>query len=179
MGEDEAGFASAEAIVALRPLCAELSERDRRIIYLRFFHEWTQARIAEEFGVTQMQISRLLARILGQLRGRLGSLDLRSQRPAAAVSSIGTDREGSSYWTVPPASLCAGGALIAARRALMPSPAAVRGYANSVVTSTSRRPSPAPWFRVADSAGTPASDLALVWPATRAATPSARMREHP
>ena len=84
LGEDETGFASAEAIVALRPLCEELSERDRRIIYLRYFHEWTQARIAEEFGVTQMQISRLLARILGQLRGRLGSLD--DEEPAAAVS---------------------------------------------------------------------------------------------
>jgi RNA polymerase sigma-70 factor (sigma-B/F/G subfamily) len=88
LGEDDAGFASAEAIVALRPLCAELSERDRRIIYLRYFHEWTQARIAEEFGVTQMQISRLLARILGQLRHRLGSLDVEgaSQPSAAAVS---------------------------------------------------------------------------------------------
>ncbi|MBA2444695.1 MAG: SigB/SigF/SigG family RNA polymerase sigma factor [Nocardioidaceae bacterium] len=75
LGDDDAGFARAEAVVALRPLCRELSERDRRIIYLRFFREWTQARIAEEFGVTQMQVSRLLTRILKQLRSQLEDLD--------------------------------------------------------------------------------------------------------
>jgi RNA polymerase sigma-70 factor (sigma-B/F/G subfamily) len=75
IGEDDLGFDRAEALVALRPLCRRLSERDRRIVYLRFFCEWTQARIAEEFGVTQMQISRLLSRILSQLRDELGSLE--------------------------------------------------------------------------------------------------------
>jgi RNA polymerase sigma-B factor len=71
LGDDDPGFAHAEAVVALRPLCRRLSERDRRIIYLRFFHEWTQARIAEEFGVTQMQVSRLLTRILRDMRNEL------------------------------------------------------------------------------------------------------------
>jgi RNA polymerase sigma-70 factor (sigma-B/F/G subfamily) len=75
IGDDDLGFDRAEALVALRPLCRKLSDRDRRIVYLRFFCEWTQARIAEEFGVTQMQISRLLSRILGRLRDELGSLD--------------------------------------------------------------------------------------------------------
>jgi RNA polymerase sigma-B factor len=75
IGEDDLGFERAEVLVALQPLCRQLSERDRRIVYLRFFCEWTQARIAEEFGVTQMQISRLLSRILNRLREELGSLD--------------------------------------------------------------------------------------------------------
>jgi RNA polymerase sigma-B factor len=75
IGADDLGFDRAEALVALRPLCRQLSERDRRIVYLRFFCEWTQARIAEEFGVTQMQISRLLSRILTRLREELGSLE--------------------------------------------------------------------------------------------------------
>jgi RNA polymerase sigma-B factor len=75
IGEDDLGFERAEVLVALQPLCRQLSERDRRIVYLRFFCEWTQARIAEEFGVTQMQISRLLSRILTRLRDELGSLD--------------------------------------------------------------------------------------------------------
>ena len=75
LGGDDAGFDRAEAMVALRPLCRRLSERDRRIVYLRFFREWTQARIAEEFGVTQMQISRLLSRILSDLRDQLGDVD--------------------------------------------------------------------------------------------------------
>ncbi len=75
LGDRDPGFERAEAVVALRPLCQQLSERDRRIVYLRFFHEWTQARIAEEFGVTQMQVSRLLTRILKQLRTQLGAPD--------------------------------------------------------------------------------------------------------
>jgi RNA polymerase sigma-B factor len=75
IGADDLGYDRAEALVALRPLCRQLSERDRRIVYLRFFCEWTQARIAEEFGVTQMQISRLLSRILTRLREELGTLD--------------------------------------------------------------------------------------------------------
>ena len=75
LGTDDPGFAHAEAVVALRPLCRNLSERERRIVYLRFFHEWTQARIAEEFGVTQMQVSRLLTRIFAKLREQLGELE--------------------------------------------------------------------------------------------------------
>jgi len=71
LGADDRGYDRAEALVVLRPLCRKLSARDRRILYLRFFHEWTQAKIAAEFGVTQMQVSRLLARILKQLRDQL------------------------------------------------------------------------------------------------------------
>jgi RNA polymerase sigma-70 factor (sigma-B/F/G subfamily) len=71
LGDRDPGFDQAEAIVALGPICRRLSMRDRRIVYLRFFCEWTQARIAEEFGVTQMQVSRLLSRILKDLRSQL------------------------------------------------------------------------------------------------------------
>src|SRR5688572_32273303 len=48
-----------------------LSDRDRRILELRFFHGWTQEQIARDIGVTQMQVSRLLARILTDLRAEL------------------------------------------------------------------------------------------------------------
>ncbi len=71
LGDHDPGFAHAEAVVALGPICRRLSERDRRIVYLRFFHEWTQAKIAQEFGVTQMQVSRLLSRILRDMRAQL------------------------------------------------------------------------------------------------------------
>jgi RNA polymerase sigma-70 factor (sigma-B/F/G subfamily) len=83
IGSEDLGFDRAEALVALRPLCRQLSERDRRIVYLRFFCEWTQARIAAEFGVTQMQISRLLSRILTRLRDDLGTPDEPVVRGAA------------------------------------------------------------------------------------------------
>lgn len=88
LGDDDPGYARAEAVVALRPLCQRLPERDRRIVYLRFFHEWTQARIAEEFGVTQMQVSRLLTRILKDLKLELGPLDFTRRTPSGADAEI-------------------------------------------------------------------------------------------
>lgn len=64
---EQAGAAS-EARLVLAPVVRRLSERDRRILYLRFFEDLTQAEIGEDLGVTQMQVSRLLSRILGELR---------------------------------------------------------------------------------------------------------------
>lgn len=58
---------------ALRPLLAQLSERERRILLLRFFGGLTQSQIAEQVGISQMHVSRLLARTLADLReGLLG-----------------------------------------------------------------------------------------------------------
>jgi RNA polymerase sigma-B factor len=57
-----------EDLHTLAPLLAELCERDRYLLSLRFGQELTQTRIAEILGISQMQVSRLLARILGQLR---------------------------------------------------------------------------------------------------------------
>lgn len=69
---DEEDMSAAEARVMLAPAVRSLSERDQRILYLRFFKQWTQEQIAQEIGVTQMQVSRLLGRILKDLRGQLG-----------------------------------------------------------------------------------------------------------
>jgi RNA polymerase sigma-B factor len=71
MPDDDTGFASAEARVLLGPVVRALSVRDRRILELRFFEGWTQEQIARDIGVTQMQVSRLLARILRDLRSEL------------------------------------------------------------------------------------------------------------
>ncbi|ROR90926.1 sigma-70 family RNA polymerase sigma factor [Nocardioides aurantiacus] len=60
--------AAVEARTALGPLVRRLGERDRRVIELRFFQGLTQSEIAKDIGVTQMQISRRLARILRDLR---------------------------------------------------------------------------------------------------------------
>ena len=63
--------AAAEARVMLRPVVRRLSERDRKLLRMRFFDESTQQEIADEFGVTQSQVSRLLSRIIEDLRGSL------------------------------------------------------------------------------------------------------------
>ena len=68
---DDSAMNDAEARVMLAPAVRELPEREREILYLRFFKQQTQAQIASEVGVTQMQVSRILARVLTQLRGRL------------------------------------------------------------------------------------------------------------
>ncbi len=74
IGSEETGQGAVEARVVLAPVVRDLPDRDRRILMLRFFRGWTQQEIAEDIGVTQMQVSRLLSRILTDLRGRLGEL---------------------------------------------------------------------------------------------------------
>lgn len=52
----------------VRPFIEALPERERTILTLRFFEEMTQSQIAERLGISQMHVSRLLARTLGRLR---------------------------------------------------------------------------------------------------------------
>jgi len=73
IGMDEAGFERVEQRAALDHLTAILTPRERRVIVLRFEHELTQAEIAQHVGVSQMQVSRILSRILGDLRNHLAA----------------------------------------------------------------------------------------------------------
>ncbi len=71
LGTKDVGFGRAELHVMLSGVVRDLCERDRRIVALRFYHDYTQRQIAEEIGVTQMQVSRLLTRITAELRAQL------------------------------------------------------------------------------------------------------------
>ncbi len=71
LGTEDRAFSRAEARLLLGPLLSNLSARDRQVLELRFVHELTQREVGEHIGVTQMQVSRILARVLGQLRGQL------------------------------------------------------------------------------------------------------------
>ena len=53
---------------SLKPLLERLPPREKRILLLRFFGNMTQSQIATELGISQMHVSRLLARTLAQLR---------------------------------------------------------------------------------------------------------------
>ncbi len=55
----------------LRPLLQGLPDRERTIVILRFFGELTQTQIAQQVGISQMHVSRLLSRTLTQLRAQL------------------------------------------------------------------------------------------------------------
>jgi RNA polymerase sigma-B factor len=66
---------SVEEREVLRPLLAELAPRERTILALRFFHQLTQTQIAEQVGISQMHVSRLLSQTLTFLRERMASPD--------------------------------------------------------------------------------------------------------
>ena len=53
---------------SIRPLIDRLPPREKQILLLRFFRQMTQSQIAEEVGISQMHVSRLLTRTLAELR---------------------------------------------------------------------------------------------------------------
>ena len=65
------GFDLAEARAVLAPMLARLTPRERTIVEMRFFRGCTQSEIGREIGVTQMQVSRLLARLIARMREQL------------------------------------------------------------------------------------------------------------
>ncbi|MFL6107606.1 MAG: SigB/SigF/SigG family RNA polymerase sigma factor [Marmoricola sp.] len=68
LGSWDPEFASAEARLMLAPAIRGLGERDRTVLQLRFVEGLTQQQIGEQVGVSQMQVSRILNRVLAQLR---------------------------------------------------------------------------------------------------------------
>jgi RNA polymerase sigma-B factor len=68
LGTDDESLEGVEYRESLRPLLEQLPEREKRILLLRFFRGLTQSEIAAEIGISQMHVSRLLARTLAQLR---------------------------------------------------------------------------------------------------------------
>lgn len=68
IGEDDVAIENLEYFASLAPLIQKLAERERHILYLRFFKGMTQSKIAEEVGISQMHVSRLLTRVLAFLR---------------------------------------------------------------------------------------------------------------
>ena len=71
IGAADPDFERVEVREALRPLLAQLSAREQRIIALRFFGNLTQSQIAAQVGLSQMHVSRLLTHALGVLRAGL------------------------------------------------------------------------------------------------------------
>ncbi|NKQ28796.1 RNA polymerase sigma factor SigF, partial [Streptomyces galbus] len=71
IGSEDRALDLVEDFHTLAPLIADLDERDRQIIHMRFVEELTQAQIGERLGVSQMHVSRLLSRTLARLRAGL------------------------------------------------------------------------------------------------------------
>ncbi|MCW3816120.1 SigB/SigF/SigG family RNA polymerase sigma factor [Micromonospora sp. DR5-3] len=71
LGTEDGEYELAELRASLGPALATLDEREQRILTLRFYGNLTQSEIAARVGVSQMHVSRLLARALTKLRGQL------------------------------------------------------------------------------------------------------------
>lgn len=67
MASVDRGFGDVDDQEAVRSLLLTLPDRERRIIELRFFHDMSQSEIAEQVGLSQMHVSRLLRRALNRL----------------------------------------------------------------------------------------------------------------
>ena len=68
LGTIEHGYEVSEDRAVLAPGLAALDERERRILHLRFFEGLTQSQIAEQIGISQMHVSRLIRRSLEKMR---------------------------------------------------------------------------------------------------------------
>ena len=64
IGIDDEALEHVEIRESIKPLLDRLDPREKKILLLRFFRNMTQSQIAEEIGVSQMHVSRLLSRTL-------------------------------------------------------------------------------------------------------------------
>jgi RNA polymerase sigma-B factor len=71
LGSDDQALGDVELHESLTPALDRLPDRERRILQLRFYGNMTQSQIAAQVGISQMHVSRLLARTLTRLRQEL------------------------------------------------------------------------------------------------------------
>ena len=80
LGTEEGAHHAVEAHLIVAPLLASLKHRDRQLVQRRFYDGWTQREIGAELGMSQIQVSRHLTKILATMRAQIGELT----PPAAA-----------------------------------------------------------------------------------------------
>jgi RNA polymerase sigma-B factor len=71
--ETDEDIGRTEARLIIDEALAKLDDDERRLIWLRFFEQRSQSEIAEEIGTSQMQVSRLLARLMIKMRIIIGA----------------------------------------------------------------------------------------------------------
>ena len=80
LGGDDPSLEILEGWASVAPAVKDLPERERRVLYLRFFRGLTQSEIANEVGVSQMHVSRILSQTLATLRQAVGAEDAETLR---------------------------------------------------------------------------------------------------
>jgi RNA polymerase sigma-B factor len=76
LGTEEHQYEVSEDRAVLEPGFRVLDERERKILHLRFFEGLTQSQIAQQVGISQMHVSRLIRRSLEKIRGEIASDEL-------------------------------------------------------------------------------------------------------
>lgn len=76
LATDVEEYEIAEEWAEFEPHLNALPERERTIIVLRFFRDWTQSQIAQELGISQMHVSRLLSQTLQKLREAVAGVEI-------------------------------------------------------------------------------------------------------
>lgn len=76
-----------EELACLREAMHDLDPADRELLYRRYFCEETQVQLGERLGMSQMQVSRRLARVLVALQERLQESSYADSSPSAAAST--------------------------------------------------------------------------------------------
>jgi RNA polymerase sigma-B factor len=82
LGEEEHEYQVSEDRVVLEPGFRVLDERERTILHLRFFKGLTQSQIAQQVGISQMHVSRLIRRSLEKIRAEIAADELEERRVA-------------------------------------------------------------------------------------------------
>ena len=86
IGEEEHEYEVSEDRAVLEPGFRVLDERERRILHLRFFKGLTQSQIAQQVGISQMHVSRLIRRSLEKIRDEIVEEEEAEPRRAATAS---------------------------------------------------------------------------------------------
>jgi len=87
LGDDDPAVAHTIDMEAVNAHWEELPEREQRILVMRFYGNLTQTEIGERLGISQMHVSRLLARALGHLKSRLLDLAETGDTPQSAATA--------------------------------------------------------------------------------------------
>ncbi|NSC25038.1 SigB/SigF/SigG family RNA polymerase sigma factor [Streptomyces albus subsp. chlorinus] len=82
-GANEPDYDTVVAKEAVKPCLRALPERQRRVLYMRYFRDMTQSRIGKELGISQMHVSRLLSKSVEHVRRQVEH-DRRPARPRCA-----------------------------------------------------------------------------------------------
>src|SRR5207248_4412663 len=83
LGTEEHEYEVSEDRAILAPGFRVLDERERRILHLRFFKGLTQSQIAQQVGISQMHVSRLIRRSLEKIREEIASEGAAAERQVA------------------------------------------------------------------------------------------------